>query len=74
MQVSIGNIPLPLVEELNLAPNIFGITAVTCPTARQRGSHIQIALSKSWWMRKQKSRRGFAISNNLNPPIRGHWQ
>jgi hypothetical protein len=31
MQVSIGNIPLPLAEELNSALYIFGITAVNPP-------------------------------------------
>jgi len=44
MQVSIGNIPFPLVEELNSALYIFGITAVIYPMAQRRGSVIQIVL------------------------------
>jgi hypothetical protein len=36
MKVSIGNIPLPLVEELNSALYIFGITAAN-PVPRRSG-------------------------------------
>jgi hypothetical protein len=80
MQVSIGNIPLPLVEELNFAPNIFGITAanpiprrsgadlIFQPSVQDPGGYLTCAATRRWPM-------GADLLLNLSsysaPPERG---